>query len=56
MWQPRFETFPKEREKLKPSIVETPKIELKTLPEGLRYVFLGPSDTFPIIISSELNA
>ena len=35
--------------------METPKIELKPLPKGLKHVFLGLGYTFPIIISSELS-
>ena len=33
----------------KPSIEKAPKFELKVLPSHLRYVFLGTSDTLPII-------
>ena len=32
-----------------------PKIELKQLPPGLRYAFLGPNSTYPVIINSELG-
>ena len=32
-----------------------PKVELKTLPSSLRYVFLGSNSTFSIIINAELN-
>ncbi|XP_026399352.1 uncharacterized protein LOC113295219, partial [Papaver somniferum] len=38
-----------------PSIVEPPKLELKTLPSTLKYAFLGSSDTLPVIISSCLD-
>ncbi|XP_026384340.1 uncharacterized protein LOC113279912, partial [Papaver somniferum] len=41
--------------KLIPSIVEPPKLELKTLPSTLKYAFLGSSDTLPVIISSCLD-
>nr|XP_017248025.1 PREDICTED: uncharacterized protein LOC108219212 [Daucus carota subsp. sativus] len=34
-------------ERLKPSIVEAPKLELKQLPEHLRYAFLGEASTLP---------
>ena len=37
------------------SVQKPPKLELKTLPESLKYVFLGTSETLPVIISSELN-
>ena len=32
-----------------------PKVELKTLPPSLRYVFLGSNSTFSIIVNAELN-
>ncbi|XP_070018355.1 uncharacterized protein [Nicotiana sylvestris] len=38
----------------KPSIEEPPKLELKPLPAHLRYGFLGPDSTLPVIISSSL--
>ena len=56
VWQPRFEVLPMDRERPKPSSVETPKVDLKALPQRLWHAFLGPGDTFPVIISSELSA
>ncbi|XP_075076707.1 uncharacterized protein LOC142163333 [Nicotiana tabacum] len=38
----------------KPSIEEPPKLELKPFPTHLRYEFLGPNSTLPVIISSSL--
>ena len=38
-----------------PSIIEPPKLELKLLPDMLKYAFLGDSKTLPIIISSHLD-
>ena len=32
-----------------------PEVELKPLPYHLRYKFLGPNRTFPVIISAKLN-
>ena len=32
-----------------------PQVELKTLPSSLRYAFLGPNSTYPIIVNAELN-
>jgi len=32
-----------------------PTLELKPLPDSLKYVFLGPPNTFPVIISSDLT-
>ncbi|PON54606.1 hypothetical protein PanWU01x14_193470, partial [Parasponia andersonii] len=37
------------------SALETLKIELSQLSKGLKYVFLGSGNTFPVIISSELS-
>ena len=39
----------------KPSIEESPKLELKALPPHLRYEFLGNGDTLSVIIASDLN-
>ncbi|XP_070057065.1 uncharacterized protein [Nicotiana tomentosiformis] len=38
----------------KPSIEEPPQLELKPLPSHLRYAFLGPKSTLPVIISFSL--
>ncbi|XP_009789994.1 uncharacterized protein LOC107775872 [Nicotiana tabacum] len=38
----------------KPSIEELPQLELKPLPAHLKYAFLGPNSTLPVIISSGL--
>ena len=32
-----------------------PTLELKPLPNSLKYVFLGPNDTYPVIIASDLT-
>jgi hypothetical protein len=32
-----------------------PDIELKTLPKGLKYEFLGADKTYPVILSDELS-
>ncbi|MEJ1821241.1 hypothetical protein, partial [Escherichia coli] len=39
----------KEEEKLVPSLMRAPKLELKTLPHHLKYIFLGKDDTLPVI-------
>ncbi|MDV3180614.1 MAG: hypothetical protein Q8829_02980, partial [Candidatus Phytoplasma australasiaticum] len=41
--------------KVKPSIEESPTLELKPFPEHLRYAFLGDASTFPVIIASDLS-
>ncbi|KAK8685326.1 hypothetical protein V6N13_041329 [Hibiscus sabdariffa] len=40
----------------KPSIEQPPKLELKPLPEQLKYVYLGKNETLHVIISSKLQA
>ncbi|CAM8953557.1 unnamed protein product [Rhodiola kirilowii] len=39
-----------------PSVMQAPKIELKSLPGHLKYAFLGDNDTLPVIIKSGLEA
>ncbi|XP_070675722.1 uncharacterized protein [Malus domestica] len=42
--------------KLLPSVIQAPVIELKPLPDHLKYVFLGDDETLPVIVSSSLTA
>ncbi|CAN6542407.1 unnamed protein product [Malus baccata var. baccata] len=42
--------------KLLPSVVQPPTLELKPLPSHLKYVFLGEDETLPVIISSSITA
>ncbi|XP_031393661.1 uncharacterized protein LOC116205261 [Punica granatum] len=55
----RFESsvlpLPTSTDRLLPSIVQAPKLELKKLPENLKYVYLGEKETLPVIISKELT-
>uniref|UniRef100_A0A1S3YYN4 RNA-directed DNA polymerase n=1 Tax=Nicotiana tabacum TaxID=4097 RepID=A0A1S3YYN4_TOBAC len=58
-WERNLEFEPLHLEKretppAKPSIEEPPKLELNPLPAYLRYEFLGPDSTLPVIISSGL--
>ena len=39
----------------KPSILETPNLELKALPPYLWYVFFGRDDTLLVMIASDFN-
>ncbi|GJY89724.1 hypothetical protein Tco_0504920 [Tanacetum coccineum] len=41
--------------RLKPSCVEPPKLELKELPEHLEYAFLQENNQLPVVISSALS-
>jgi hypothetical protein len=40
--------------KLLPSILQAPKLELKLLPDNLKYVFIGNNNTLPVIIAKGL--
>ncbi|GJU61181.1 reverse transcriptase domain-containing protein [Tanacetum coccineum] len=44
------------KKRLKPSSIETPKLELKKLPEHLEYVFLQKNNQLLVVISSALSA
>ncbi|KAM1315775.1 hypothetical protein ACFX2F_019502 [Malus domestica] len=39
-----------------PSVIQAPVLELKPLPDHLKYVFLGDNETLPVIVSSSLTA
>ncbi|XP_026410828.1 uncharacterized protein LOC113306058 [Papaver somniferum] len=54
-WQTKVELLPLSDSKSVPSLVEPPKLELKPLPDTLKYAFLGSSNTFPVVISSALD-
>ncbi|KAK4389867.1 hypothetical protein Sango_2323700 [Sesamum angolense] len=41
--------------KLLPSVLQAPKLELKPLPEHLKYIYLGNEETLSVIISSKLS-
>ncbi|XP_068319122.1 uncharacterized protein [Pyrus communis] len=51
-----FESIPISTNKLLPSIVQAPTLDLKPLPSHLKYIFLGEEETLPAIISSSLTA
>ena len=40
--------------RLTSSIIEPPTLELKTLPENLKYAFLAPNEKLPVIIAKDL--
>ncbi|KAH9680148.1 hypothetical protein KPL71_026438 [Citrus sinensis] len=42
-------------EKLLPSIVQAPTLELKPLPEHMQYIYLGENETLPVIIAKTLT-
>ncbi|CAN6579370.1 unnamed protein product [Malus baccata var. baccata] len=53
---PHLISIPNSTNKLLPSIIQPPSLELKPLPSHLKYVFLGEQETLPIIISFSLTA
>ncbi|XP_042972926.1 uncharacterized protein LOC122304722 [Carya illinoinensis] len=55
LWQLKFEDLPLQSIHQQPSDEVSPSPVLKPLPESLKYVFLGPTNTFPCIISSSLS-
>jgi hypothetical protein len=55
-WRPQIEELPPRSIESIPSSVQPPKSDLKPLPFNLKYLFLGENETFPVIISSKLNA
>ena len=55
-WKSKFESLPPlSSEPTLPSTEVPPKLELKPLPDTLKYAFLGPDDTLPVIIASNLT-
>ncbi|CAL9005218.1 unnamed protein product [Prunus brigantina] len=48
--------IPVSANKLLPSVIQAPTLELKPLPNHLKYVFLGDKETLPVIVSSSLTA
>ncbi|CAH9138601.1 unnamed protein product, partial [Cuscuta epithymum] len=52
----KFEDLGTSKSTLKPSLEVPPKPSLKTLPEHLKYAFLGDNSTFPVVISSSLTS
>ncbi|CAN6562548.1 unnamed protein product [Malus baccata var. baccata] len=53
---PNFDSIPISTNKLLPSIVQAPILDLKPLPSHLKYIFLGENETLPALISSSLTA
>ncbi|KAM1624795.1 hypothetical protein ACFX2K_022943 [Malus domestica] len=49
-------SIPVSTNKMLPSVIQAPVLELKPLPNHLKYVFLGDNETLPVIVSSSLTA
>ncbi|KAI3821280.1 hypothetical protein L1987_08844 [Smallanthus sonchifolius] len=55
-WTHQVESLPEHIDtKLKLSLEQPPKVELKDLPKNLKYDFVGENDTLPVIIASDLT-
>lgn len=54
-FQPQSLPKIKEEERPVPSLLRTPKLELKPLPGHLKYIFLEEDETLPIIINAQLS-
>ena len=54
-WKSKVETLQPSQSVVLPSVEKAPQLELKTLPNSLKYAFLGLSKTLPVIIASDLD-
>jgi hypothetical protein len=41
---------------IKPEEPQVPEVDLKPFPKGLKYKFLGPDKTYPVIVNDELSS
>ncbi|XP_038695435.1 uncharacterized protein LOC119992714 [Tripterygium wilfordii] len=54
-YTPPIEPLVMNKTKLEPSIISPPKLELKPLPQHLKYAYIGKDDTLPVIIAADLT-
>ena len=47
--------LPTKQDKFLPSLISPPKLDLKPLPENLKYAYLVDDETLPVIISRALE-
>jgi hypothetical protein len=47
--------LPNSYEKVLPFVKEAPRLELKSLPKHLKYLYLGENETLPVIIANDLT-
>ncbi|CAN6697914.1 unnamed protein product [Malus baccata var. baccata] len=55
-WKHVFESLGEPKKLLQPSKVQPPKLELKVLPEHLKYAYLGADSSLPVIIAADLSS
>ena len=54
-WQPKMMSLQLSSSPPLPYTVEPPKLELKPLLDNLKYAYLGPYETLPVVIASNLE-
>ncbi|XP_057981314.1 uncharacterized protein LOC131166759 [Malania oleifera] len=54
-WKLKFEPLPAIQTPAQPSDEKAPVLELKPLPPELKYAYLGPENSFPVVISALLT-
>jgi len=54
--RPRKLELPESHTKMLPSRISPPKLELKPLPENLKYAYLGDDETLSVIMSNALTS
>ena len=54
-WRHVYETLGESKTPLQPSKAQPPKLELKVLPEHLKYAYLGAESSLPVIIAADLS-
>ncbi|KAM1067721.1 hypothetical protein ACFX2J_022675 [Malus domestica] len=52
---PCFKPLPSSTEKPIPSVIQVPRLELKPIPDHLKYAYLGNENTLPVIINAHLS-
>ncbi|CAN6713658.1 unnamed protein product [Malus baccata var. baccata] len=55
-WRHVFESLGEPKKLLQPSKVQPPKLELRVLPEHLKYAYLGADSSLPVIIAADLSS
>ena len=55
-YNPSYIDLPVSHNKLLPSVLQAPTLELKVLPSHLKYAYLGENQTLPVIISNKLTS
>ncbi|XP_068336534.1 uncharacterized protein [Pyrus communis] len=54
-WRHVFESLGEPKTPLQPSKIQPPKLELKPLPEHLKYAYLGVDSSLPVIVFADIS-